>query len=55
MKKSVRMALMLVLTLASLFGGFAFYRMSSGDLMSSVAFGFGLLGIIFSLMRNSKQ
>ncbi len=55
MNRHKRILISLALTVVCIFGGFGFYRMSSGDLVSAIAFGFGMLGIMFSVLRNSKE
>ncbi len=55
MNRQKRIWISLALTVVCVFGGFGFYRMSSGDLISAIAFGFGMMGIMFSVLRNAKD
>jgi hypothetical protein len=52
--KSLRSLASLALVVICLFGGYGFYRMSSGDWISSIAFGVGMMGIMFSFLRNTQ-
>jgi uncharacterized membrane protein YjjP (DUF1212 family) len=42
------------LVLLSLMAGYGFYKMNNGDWINSIFFTIGILGITFSVMRNSK-
>ncbi len=54
-RSSIKKSLvMLVLTLACLGAGFGFHKAFGGDVITSGAFTFGVLGIMLSVGRNLK-
>lgn len=55
MRKDLRILSSIGLTVICAFGGFGFYRMSDGDLFSSIVFAIGMLGIMFSFLRNTAK
>jgi len=58
MRFAKKIALSLLLTLACVLSGFAFYRFNGGqtgmDVAVASAFAFGLTGIMLSVLRNRK-
>lgn len=46
--------LVVTLTICVLLAGHLFYKLNSGDLVNSIAFTVGLLGIMLSVLRNLK-
>ncbi len=50
-----RYGLMLILTLSCMAGGFAFYKVNNQDAFNAIFFTVGILGIMLSVLRNSKK
>lgn len=51
----MRILMSVLLTLGCVLAGYAFYKMNPDDWINSIAFGFGLLGIMFSFLRTTKS
>lgn len=47
--------LALILTVSCVAGGFAFYKVNNGDAFNAIFFTVGILGIMLSVLRNSKK
>ncbi len=45
----------LLLTLACLLAGYGFYKMNDGDIINSVCFTIGILGILLSFLRQKSS
>lgn len=54
MNQSTKNIWSLLLVVCSFAGGYAYYKMNPHDLVSPIAFGFGLMGILLSFLRNQK-
>lgn len=51
LKKNI---LALLLSVCCILGGYSFYKLNNGDSWNAIFFTIGILGIMLSVLRNSK-